>query len=143
MSGKIFNDDFKFDIDLGFGQEMESRLQRVLANKGLLEIKTERDRWKQTGNFAIEVAFKGNPSGLSKTQADFWLHAFYDSDTDEICFSFLLPVSKLKKIIERMLELNQIKTVHGGDRMDSKLLLVPIHDFTKHLHPSVRTIIAD
>ena len=39
MNGKIFNDDFKFDIDLGFGQEMESRLQRVLANKGLLEIK--------------------------------------------------------------------------------------------------------
>ena len=118
------NNDNKFDLDLQFGQGIESRLQKILASKGLVEIKTERDVWKRTKNFVIEIECRGKPSGLMTTQADWWIHAFYDSSQDEIEFAFLFQVNKLKKYIHSKEHL----VSYGGDDNQSKLIIIPIQD---------------
>jgi hypothetical protein len=118
------NNDNRFDLDLDFGQTIESRLQKILASKGKIEIKTERDVWKRTGNFVIETECRGKPSGLMTTQADWWIHAFYNSDQDEIEFAFLFQVEKLKKYIDSKEHL----VSYGGDDNLSKLVIIPIQD---------------
>ena len=43
----------KFDIDLSWGQIFEKKLENILRNKKI-EVKTERDIRKVSGNIAIE-----------------------------------------------------------------------------------------
>ena len=65
----------KFDIDLKYGKEREDRVVSLLdKKKNKIEVKTERDWWHRTGNIAIETEYRGKPSGLSVTKADYWVH---------------------------------------------------------------------
>lgn len=64
----------KFDLDLEFGQVYEEGLKKLLYSKGKVEVKTERDKWIETGNIAIEVMCRNKPSGLSVTKSDWWFH---------------------------------------------------------------------
>ena len=113
-----------FDIDLQFGLIYEKRLKRLLKEDGKIEVKTERDTWASTGNIAIEIRFRGKPSGLSGTKADWWFHILtLDGEmVTMVCF----PVDKLKQIVKELLDKKLVKKVMGGDNNDSELLLVPI-----------------
>jgi len=71
-----------FDIDLPFGEIYEDKLKDILAGK--IEVKTERDIWKTTGNMCIELEYKGKPSGINVTKADYWCQVF--TDNGEVCF---------------------------------------------------------
>tara|TARA_R100001244_G_scaffold129588_1_gene101133 strand:- start:1923 stop:2336 length:414 start_codon:yes stop_codon:yes gene_type:complete len=133
MDIKPLNVDNKFDIDLGFGTAVESRLQHIMTSKGKIEVKTERDRWQTSGNFAIEISYKGNLSGLRATKADYWLHAFYDTATDEIKFCFMLPTIQLKNVIKEMINKGKVKKIMGGDNKQAELLLIPINTFVEFL----------
>ena len=84
-----------FDIDLDFGQIHEEKVRKLFEGKGGIEVKTERDMWKRTGNIAIEVSYRGSPSGLSSTNADWWVHIL--SDNGEIDTAFMFEVHRLKK----------------------------------------------
>jgi len=55
-----------FDIDLDFGKIYEEKVRKIFEGNGGIEVKTERDMWKRTGNIAIEIKYKGVPSGLSR-----------------------------------------------------------------------------
>ena len=107
----------KFDIDLKFGEEFEYSLARILSI-GKVEIKTERDQWKKTGNIAIEYSYKGHDSGLKSTESDIWVHNLVKDD--EIYCSLFFPIDKLKQLCNKMPKF----PVHGGDNMDSKMLLL-------------------
>ena len=87
-----------FDLDLQFGLIYERKLERLLREKSKIEIKTERDTWAKTGNIAIEIRFRGKPSGLSGTKADWWFHILtLDGEmVTMVCF----PVDKLKQIVK-------------------------------------------
>jgi len=113
-----------FDLDLQFGLIYERKLERLLREKSKIEIKTERDTWAKTGNIAIEVNFKGNPSGLAATKADWWFHIL--TINGEMVTMVCFPVKKLKDIIRELLKEDLVKRVKGGDNNDSELLLVPI-----------------
>jgi len=113
-----------FDIDLDFGQVYEEKIRKIFQGKGGIEVKTERDMWKRTGNIAIEVSYKGNPSGLSSTNADWWIHIL--SDNGEIDTAFMFEVHRLKKKIRRLVSRKEAHIVMGGDNNDSKIVLVPI-----------------
>ena len=63
----------KFDLDLQYGQLREQQVHDMFHNKKI-EVKTERDWWKKTGNIAIEYECNGKPSGIDKTESDFWIH---------------------------------------------------------------------
>jgi hypothetical protein len=113
-----------FDIDLDFGQVYEQKVQDIFQGRGAIEVKTERDMWKITGNIAIEVSYKGYPSGISVTNGDWWIHIL--SDNGDIDTLFMFKVSKLRKKIRRLVSRKEARVVMGGDNNDSKMVLVPI-----------------
>ena len=39
-----------------------------------IEVKSERNWWKKTGNIAIEYEYRGKPSGIYATKSDYWFH---------------------------------------------------------------------
>ena len=45
----------KFDIDLEFGQMGEEFVRDLQNGNNKIEVKTERDIWKTTGNIAVEI----------------------------------------------------------------------------------------
>jgi hypothetical protein len=118
-----YNKDFKYDLQ--FGEIREQRVSDILLNKKI-EVKTERGQWADTGNLAIEIAYKGKPSGLAATEADYWLHIL-EVDGHEFT-SLLFPVDVLKKIIKAI---KNPRIVMGGDGNQSKLVLIPVIELFK------------
>jgi len=113
----------KFDIDLKYGQEREKKVVSLLdQDKNKLEVKTERDWWAKTGNIAIEVECWGKPSGLSKTEADYWVHILAIGKED-YC-KLIFKVTKLKKIADKFKD--NYKMI--GDHHASKCILIPLKE---------------
>jgi hypothetical protein len=91
-------------------------------DKSKIEVKTERDWWAKTGNIAIEVECWGKPSGLSKTEADYWVHILSIGKEDYCKLIFDVP--KLKKIADKFKD--NYKMI--GDHNASKCILIPLKE---------------
>jgi hypothetical protein len=115
------NNDKRFDLDLSYGQVFEHKVAEILG-QSKIEVKTEKDKWKTTGNIVIEYESRGKPSGIITTEADYWLHNLAMGDT--IVCSLLLPVRTLRTYIKA----NNPRVVKGGDDMTSKLYLIKLTD---------------
>lgn len=120
---------FNFDIDLDFGKIGEQKVLEIFEGDGTIEVKTERDTWKKTGNIAIELSYRGKPSGLTTTNAKTWIHLL--SYKGNIEGGFLLDVKSLRKRINKLLEENKVRKVYGGDGNYSELVLLPINQVFK------------
>jgi hypothetical protein len=116
--------DSNFDIDLDFGKIGEDEVLSIFEGDGSIEVKTERDTWKRTGNIAIELSYRGNPSGLTTTDARTWIHLL--SYNGHIEGGFILNVKTFRKRIKKLLKSNKARKVYGGDYDLSELVLVPI-----------------
>jgi len=89
-----------FDIDLDFGQIYEKKIKELFEGDGSIEVKTERDIWADTGNMFVEVRSRGKPSGISTTDAKWWIQVFtIDGD---VKFTIMFRVDKLKKAVKYM-----------------------------------------
>ena len=121
----IFNKDSKFDIDLEFGEKFEKSLAKILT-VGKIEVKTERNKWKKTGNIAIELSSRGKLSGLTTTKADWWAHIL--TTNGEIEGILMFPVRKLKKMVKRSVKKGNGRMVMGGDNDTSELALIPLSE---------------
>ena len=123
------NEDFKknkFDIDLEFGANYENKICDILEGGSKVEVKTERDMWRTTGNIAIEYKRGNSLSGISNTEADYWIHNLVYKD--EMILSFIFPVERLRKTVRKMVKDGSAKMMSGGDYNKSKLVLLPIKD---------------
>ena len=112
----------KFDLDLQYGQLREQQVHDMFHNKKI-EVKTERDWWKKTGNIAIEYECNGKPSGIDKTESDFWIHIL-SNGTGNYC-KLIFEVPKFKRIVEKY------KDTHSkmiGDRGASHCVLIPLEE---------------
>lgn len=116
-----FNNDKRFDLDLAYGQVFEQKVAEILG-QSKIEVKTEKDKWKTTGNIVIEYESRNKPSGIITTDADYWLHNL--AMGDDIVLSFLTKVSTLRKYIAQ----HNPRSVRGGDDMTSKLYLIKLTD---------------
>ena len=125
--GKQFSD---WDIDLAFGEENEEKLVRVLKH-GKIEVKTERDIWRATGNIAVEISYYNKPSGLAVTKADWW--ATILSWKNEVKGVILLPVDNMKKIVKDSAKKGKSRIEMGGDDNASELVLVPLKELMNEL----------
>ena len=88
-----------------------------------IEVKTERDWWKKTGNIAIEYECNGKSSGIDKTESDFWIHILSNGTGNYCKLIFDVPV--LKKLVEKY------KDTHSkliGDRGVSRCVLIPVNE---------------
>ena len=110
----------KFDIDLKYGKVREKKIAEMFQNKKI-EVKSERDMWKRTGNIAIEFESYGNPSGISSTESDYWFHNLCIGN-DTFC-TLVFDTKSLKRIID---SLDYKKIVNGGDHNASRMYLLNI-----------------
>ena len=124
--------DLKVEEDMLYGKIGEDFAQQIFEDKNFeVEIKTERDtgdskQWKTTGNIAIEIRFKGEPSGISTTESSVWMHLL--SDNGEIVGGYIFKVDLLRKMIKERHESGNLKIVMGGDNNWSQLALLPIKE---------------
>jgi hypothetical protein len=105
--------------------EYEKSLANILK-MGKVEVKTERDKWFETRNIAIELSYYGKKSGLTVTEADWWAQILtLDNDIKGV---ILVPVKKLKEIVKRSVKKGSGRIVMGGDNEASEIALIPLKD---------------
>ena len=114
----------KFDHDLEFGQLGEDFVKSMQSKNTKIEVKTERDIWKTTGNIAIEIRCRGKKSGISVTEAQTWVHLL--SYKNNIEGGFIFSTKYLKDKIVEMHKNEEVKLVMGGDDNMSQMVLIPI-----------------
>jgi len=118
----------KFDKDLQFGQAGENWLVWLGSQEAKVEIKTERDIWQETGNLVFEFRCRGKPSGISVTQADWWVHLL--SKDNQIVAGYIWSVPTLKNFLRTAYKTpTQLgcKVVNGGDDNLAEIIVVPIN----------------
>ena len=113
----------KFDHDLEVGRLGEDFVKNFQSKNNKVEVKTERDIWKTTGNIAIEIRCRGKLSGLSVTDAQTWFHLL--SYKGKIEGGYIFSTDYLKKLIRDLKERGDIKIVMGGDDNVSQMVLIP------------------
>ena len=119
----------KFDIDLEFGRLGEDFVKAFQGKNNKIEVKTERDIWKTTGNIAVEIRCNGKLSGLSVTEAQTWIHLLsYDN---KIKGGFIIDTGYLKDRIGELHKNKEVKVTMGGDDNLSQMVLVPIEKLFK------------
>jgi hypothetical protein len=122
-----FNNDFRFDLEVG--KEGERLVDNIFKSKRL-EVK--RDFWiGRTGNIAIEYESRGNPSGISTTQAEYWVIIFAKEYEEKVIL--ILETERLKEVARKYLRDGKIKKM--GDSNTSTCVLIPlaeISNFTVH-----------
>jgi len=113
-----------FDVDLQFGKHFEEMIDDIFKGVHTSEVKTERDQWVGYGNMVVETAHKDKPSGLTRTEADLWIHNF--AYKGELIFSIMTPVSRLRQVVELMSKDKVSRKTKGGDGWKSELHLLPL-----------------
>jgi hypothetical protein len=114
----------KYDLDVEYGLIQEKKIRKIFESGSKIEVKAERARWYNSGMIAIEIECKGRPSGLSITQADYWMHMLMRGD--EMQMTLLFSVAKLKELVKKALRMPGTNIVYGGDNKASKLVLIPL-----------------
>lgn len=109
-----FNSDFRYDLKVG--QVAEEKLASMLQSQ---KIEVKRDfKASRTGRVFVEFFSRGKPSGISKTEADYW--AFMTSDESVV----ILPTARLRELVEEAKEKGNV--VRGGDKNTSEGALIKI-----------------
>lgn len=109
-----------FDVDLLIGQAAEGKLAELLKSKGVdtpvtIEVKSDHGAWK-TGNVFVEYEYRGSPSGISTSEADYW--AFECDGT-----YYIVTSSRLQALVEAARK--EGRHTNGGDYGRSLGALVP------------------
>ena len=113
-----------FDLDLKFGKLGEDFVRDMQEGNNKIEVKTERDIWKTTGNIAVELRYNGSPSGISSTDSSIWVHLL--SYNGVIEGGFMFKVDQLRDKIKKLHKQGDLKMVMGGDGNMSQMALLPI-----------------
>ena len=122
-----------YDIDLPFGVKYEGTLSELLTSKTnkLIEVKTERDKWKKTGNIYVEFIWRETFSGLITTKADWWATILTFGGAVEGII--ILPTNLMRKKVKQLIADGIAKyPVKGGDDDASEGALVPIKELMNY-----------
>ena len=115
--------DFKYDLKVG--QIGEQLLNDIFTLK---TIEVKRDSWiYKSGNIAIEYESRNKPSGIAKSEADYWAIIFSGDYKDEIIL--IIKANRLKEICRKYYKKGNIKSM--GDNNTSKAILIPITEILK------------
>jgi hypothetical protein len=96
----IYNHDDKFDIQLSQSAIDTRQLGDIFLFKNIgplkFELKTERWLWRDKNRIAVEYKRFGKPSGISKTEADYWVHELrWSKNAPTLCYIMCpMPVWK-------------------------------------------------
>ena len=146
--GNVIKSNGDFEKDLKIGEDNEMVVSSFLEGKGMIymsnctdkrydllmkgksgsevkfEVKTDVlvNKNKDTGNVAIEIRYKKKPSGISSTEAEWFVYYFANLDKENL---WMIKVKDLKTLIKK----NKFKIVMGGDNNDSELVLIKRYDY--------------
>ncbi len=130
----------KFEGDLARGHKAEEYIAQQLEREfGIVEVRNEgkfMDLYipdtqqsvevkydiasRRTNNVAVEVSYKGHPSGIMATQATHWAVVFWNAPSQEWLWG-IIPTETFRQEIE----MNPFKKCRGGDNLASDIVLVP------------------
>ena len=97
------------------------------SNVTKFEIKS--DRYKNTGNMALEIYDNGKLSGISVSEADVFIYN-YTNLSELYVYLFFIPLSELKKVLkDNESKLNIIK---GGDDKEASIILLPMAEYKEY-----------
>lgn len=103
-----------FDLDLRDGESAENRLLDIIqSGNGLVEVKSDKQA-QRTGNIFVELEYRGQPSGLTSTEAEWWAY-----EVDEDVF-VLMKTERLRKLARVR------RKLPGGDHDMSTGVLLPL-----------------
>lgn len=123
----MLNRNNKFDVDLQYGQDGERWLIWLGTDQAKVEVKTERDKWLETGNAVFEYSSRGKPSGFSVTEADYWLHIFKEKDRTAMAFIFnTIELKTFLRLVYKNPNKYNARLCKGGDDNTSDVILLPI-----------------
>jgi hypothetical protein len=130
-----------FEEDLKYGEQAERYVQKTLSEyfhesikknpvhssrecdligeDHKFEVKCDR-MFEKTGNVAMEISYKGHPSGILGTKSDYWVVVIKDD-------IWITPVKELRNWVFG----DSPKPVKGGDNNDSKLVLMDSPTFRR------------
>jgi hypothetical protein len=117
------NRDRKFDLQLSQALIDERRLGEIFTAAKIekVELKSESYQWERTGNICVEFQCDGRPSGISTTEADFWVHELKRDGKTLLYLMF--PVERLKVICREAYRRGDWRAGGGdGGRFDVVLL---------------------
>lgn len=119
-----YNNDFRHDLE--FGQVGEKLIGDIFSNK---KIEVKRDKWIcKSGNLAIEYISRGKPSGIAKSEADYWCFIVSGEMEDKIIL--FVEADKLKEIARKYYKQGKVKNM--GDNNTSKAVLIPFKEILSH-----------
>ena len=102
-----------FDLDLRDAVAVENKLLDIIqSGNGLVEVKSDQMA-RATGNVFVEFEYRGQPSGITSTEAGWWAIEVQDD------VFVLMPTEKLRAIAQKH------RVITGGDNDWSKGRLVP------------------
>lgn len=126
----IFNNNNKFDLQLSASLVRERALGEIFqhaifdgARPVHVELKSETWQWEQTGNICIEFRQNGQPSGISVTEADVWVHELR-RDGETLCW-LMFPIQRLIDLADEAYKDGRYRT-GGGDGGRFCNILIPL-----------------
>ena len=132
-----------FDIDLKIGEKHEDEIKDIFGSNGKygLEVKTELDNakkpWFVSGNIALEIKSRDKLSGISTTNADWWIHKFATPNGTK--FFIGITVDDLKKMTRKLLNKKEARIVkNSGDDGAQTLILVPVEKLFNQIMQSTK-----
>lgn len=108
-----------FFYDLSFGEKAEDWVKKIFSEGSKVEVKYDRAA-HYTGNLYIEVYSRHKPSGISTTQAHYWIFVI-----DKKNYALIVNTEKLKELCRIAYQINGYS--RGGDNNTSLGILIPIN----------------
>lgn len=131
--GVTYGSDSKFDIQLSKALIDERRLGEIFAAGSIekVELKSETYQWEQTGNICVEFRRNGHLSGISTTEADYWVHELKREATEPgksfTLVYLMFPIARLKELARAAIKAGRVR--HGvGDGGLSDVALIRLKD---------------
>ena len=120
-----FNNDFKYDLEIG--KEGETIVHKILSGK---KLEVKRDSWTgRTGNLAIEYESRGKPSGISTTEAEYWVFVLSKEYEDKVII--IIETDRLKDVARKYYMNGKIKKM--GDSNTSIAVLIPLVEISNFI----------
>ena len=121
-----------FRWDLEFGEQGEGLVKSLISSTDALTVEVKRDRKSSvTGNVALEISYKNNPSGIMKTEAKWWAFLLSGMSYDDEVI-ILIETNRLKRLVQKYKEKRGV--VRGGDGKNSELVLIPVEKLLDKLN---------
>jgi hypothetical protein len=115
----------KSSIGTGDNKKFDLKFRHNTTNKEItIECKT--DKYRDTGNLAIEISCSGKPSGITSTKSDVFVYYYSLFGQDNF---YMIKTKELKELIKNN---SWLPIKSGGDGMRARLVLMARKDFKQY-----------